>query len=227
MGHRTRTSNSNSRDSVRVILNELAEAEVAGDISAARSLLNLLEDRTAIPAKVFIFHEDTRPGYFGTWTRISSTIRPRRPLARDVVAIDYSYDSGEEWEEENPGDADDVVEDNDDDDEGDAGEDSDADSWLVDDNDDVEAVVPVDGEEAPPLPKRRLEAESGAGNSYKKRRVVPLVPFVRGPVWDPAVTKTVEEVFTPFRVRFFNGMWSAALLQGRFSQNFPQTTLAR
>ena len=210
--HRTWAFNSNPRDSVRTILNELAEAEVAGDISTTRSLLNLLEDRAVIPAKVFIFHEDTRPGYFGTWTRISSTIRPRRPLARDVVAIDYSYDSSEEWEEENPGDADDVVDDNEDDDEGDPGDDSDADSWLVDDDDDAEAVALVDRVDVQPLPKRRMEGTSGTEDSYKKRRVVPLVPFLRGPVWDPVITKTVEEVFIPFRVRFFNGALVAALL---------------
>lgn len=210
--HRTRTLDPNPRDSVRAILNELTEAEVAGDISAARSLLNLLEDRATIPAKIFIFHEDTRPGYFGTWTRISTTIGPRRPLARDVVAIDYSYDSSEEWEEENPGDADDVADDNDDeDDEGDPGDDSDADSWLVDD--DVEAVVPMNGVDAPPFSKRRLEGASGAGSSYKKRRVVPLVPFVKGPVWDPTIAKTVEDAFKPFRVRFFNGMLLVALLR--------------
>ena len=203
--HQERTFVSNLKDSVRTILNELTEAEIAGDISATRFLLNLLEDRATIPARVFIFHEDTRPGYFGTWTLISSTIRPRRPFARDVVAIDYSYDSSEEWEEENPGDADDIVDDNEDDDEGDPGDDSDADSWLVDD-DNVEAVAPVDEVGEPPLPKRRFEGTGHASSSCKKRRVVPLVPFVKGPVWDPAVTKTVEEVFTPFRLRFFNGM---------------------
>ena len=210
--HRTRAFNSNPKDSVRTILNELAEAEIAGDISATRSLLNLLEDRAAIPAKVFIFHEDTRPGYFGTWTRISSTIRPRRPFARDVIAIDYSYDSSEEWEEENPGDADDIADDNDDDDEGDPGDDSDADSWLVDD-DNTEAAASLDGVDEPSIPKRRLEGASDASSSCKKRRVVPLVPFVKGPVWDPAITKTVEEVFTPFRIRIFNGMLLVALLQ--------------
>jgi len=143
-------------------------------------------------------------------------MRPRRPFARDVVVIDYSYDSSEEWEEENPGDADDVADDNDDDDEGDPGEDSDADSWLVDDDDDdgVEVVVPVDNVDVPLLPKRRSEGTSSTGSSYKKQRVVPLVPFVKGPVWEPSITKTVEEVFTPFRVRFFNGMLLIALLRG-------------
>lgn len=192
-----------------MILSELAEAEVAGDISTTRSLLNLLEDRTAIPAKVLIFHEDTRPGYLGTWTRVSSSIRPRQPFARDVVVIDYSYDSSEEWEEETPGDADDIVDDNDDDDEGDAEDDSDADSWLVDDND-TEAISPTDQVDTVPLSKRRFEGTTGASSSCKKRRVVPLIPFVKGPVWDPAITNTVEEVFTPFRVRFFNGMFLVA-----------------
>lgn len=145
-------------------------------------------------------------------------IRPRRPLARDIVVIDYSYDSSEEWEEESPGDADDVVDgDDDDDDEPDAGDDSDGDSWLVEDNedgddgddddDDVEAVAPMDQVDPAPHPKRYLEGTSGVGTPYKKRKVVRLVPFVRGPVWDPAITKTVE-VFAPFRVRFFNGMCS-------------------
>ena len=197
-------------------MNELAEAEIAGDISATRSLLNLLEDRSAIHAKVFIFHEDTRPGYCGTWTRISSAIRPRRPFARDVVAIDYSYDSSEEWEEDSPGDADDVADDNDEEDELDAVDDSDADSWLVDD-DEVEAAAPADELDAAPQPKRRLEGAGCAGNSYKKRRVVALVPFVKGPIWDPTITKTTEEVFAPFRVRFFNGMSSVVHPQARLS----------
>ena len=213
-------------DSVRAILSELAEAEVAGDISTTRSLLNLLEDRAAIPAKVLIFHEDTRPGYLGTWTRISSSIRPRRPLARDVVVIDYSYDSSEEWEEETPGDADDIADDNDEDDEGDAEDDSDADSWLVDD-DNAEIIIPVDQVETVPLSKRRFEGTTGASSSCKKRRVVPLVPFVKGPAWDPAITKTVEEVFTPFRVRFFNGMFFIAHFNIDSNFFFSKTTLAR
>lgn len=178
--------------------------------------MNILEDRNAIPAKIFIFREDARPGYFGTWTRTSSAIRPRRPFARDVVAIDYSYDSSEEWEEDNPGDADDVV-DEDDDDEPDAGDDSDADSWLVDDDDnnhddedDMEVIAPMD--ETALSPKHRLEGADGAGTSYKKRKVVRLVPFVKGPVWDPAITKTTE-MLAQFRVRFFNGMWSTVQSQ--------------
>lgn len=106
------------------------------------------------------------------------------------------------------------MDDDEDDDEPDAGEDSDADSWLVDDHggeededDDMESVDPMDKVDPTPHPKRHLEG-SGPGTSHKKRRVVRLVPFVRGPVWDPAITNTVE-VFSPYRIRFFNGMWLA------------------
>jgi len=100
------------------------------------------------------------------------------------------------------------VDDDDDDDEPDVGEDSDADSWLVDDedhnnDDDAETVSPMDEVDLTPHPKRRLEGANGARTSYKKRKVARLVPFVKGPFLDPAITKTVE-AFVPFRVRFFN-----------------------
>ena len=221
------TRHKDPRDSVRTILDDLIEAEVAGDISSTRSLLSLLEDRNVIPAKIFIFHEDTRPGYFGTWTRTSSVIGPRRPFSRDVIAVDYSYDSSEEWEDENPNDADDVTDGSNSDDELDAEEDSDVDGWLVEDNNgDVEPVAPVEEVDAISHPKRRLQGARSADSPYKKRRVIPLVPFVKGPTWDPAINRTTEEVFTSLRVRFFNGLFPVVQLQTRFSQKvFPRQPL--
>ena len=76
-------------------MTQLTEAEVAGDDGEVRRLLELLRDRGAIPAKVLIFDEDARPGYFGTFTRNSREVGPRAPFARDVVQVDYTYDSGE------------------------------------------------------------------------------------------------------------------------------------
>ena len=61
-------------------MSQLSEAEVAGDDTEVRRLLALLRDRRAVPAKAFSFHEDARPGYFGTFTRSSREIGPRRPL---------------------------------------------------------------------------------------------------------------------------------------------------
>ncbi|KAF9050649.1 hypothetical protein BDZ89DRAFT_1107913 [Hymenopellis radicata] len=199
---------SSGQESVRDLVTQLSEAEVTGDTNAVRALLAKLSDRSIIPAKVFIFKEDARPGYFGTWTRTSSTIRPRRPFDKDVIHLDYGYDSGEEWEEEPAGDADDVHEDEDDDGDGDEA-DSDMDSWLVDDDED-EGPVSLDQMDLDlpnvdlPRPQKRKIDESEKSLSKKRKVVVPLVPFVKGPFWEPSVGQCVYEPFNAYRIRLFN-----------------------
>ena len=200
-----------------MIVTQLNEAEIAGDDDAVRRLLALLRDRHKIPAKVFVFSEDARPGYYGTWTRNSREVGPRTPFARDVVAVDYSYDSGEEWEEEEQGDADNV--DDDDEDEGGATEevDSDLDDWLVDD-DEVEPGTPIEERPGSPdffdfnmpqaPPKRKRDPEA---SSVKKRKVVvPLVPFNKGPCWESVIGECEYEPFKGYRIELFNGAHSVA-----------------
>lgn len=201
--------------SVRNIMTQLNEAEVAGDDSQVRSLLSLLRDRTKIPIKVLIFDEDARPGYFGTWTRNSREVGPRAPFARDVLSLDYAYDSGEEWEEEN-GDADDVVEDAEEDEAGDE-EDSDLDSWLVDDDDVEDPGTPIDKREsspdlfldvpmpAPPIAKRKASEEKPK-RSKKRKVVVPLVPFTKGPCWETNIGDCLYEPFAPYRIHLLDGI---------------------
>lgn len=198
--------------SVRDLLSQLSEAEVAGDISLVRTLLSKLRNRTLLPAKVLIFTEDARPGYFGTWTRSSRIIGSRTPFAKDALVFDYSYDSGEEWEDEPAGDADDVADDGEDED-GEDDADSDADSWLVDDDreeidvslEDVD-LSPVDLPSLPIAPIQKRKAEGGEKKLGKKRKVVvPLVPFARGPCWEPAVGTCEYEPFNPYRIQLFNG----------------------
>lgn len=204
--HPSQTSNfkSTSRRSVREILTEISEAEISGDASVVRSLVGLLRDRSLIPVKVLIFAEDSRPGYLGTWTRNSTVVGPRTPFARDTVALDYSYDSGEDWEEEDPGEADDVVEGNEDEDQDD-GKDSDVDSWLVDDDEEVELEVSSDREVSPaPVYTKRKATVSELAKPHKKRKVVPLVPFIKGPSWETSVGKS-PDIFNPYRIRLFNG----------------------
>ncbi|RDB24271.1 hypothetical protein Hypma_008755 [Hypsizygus marmoreus] len=192
--------------SVRDTVSRLSEAEIVGDISLVRSLLSQLSDRSLLPAKVFIFSEDARPGYFGTWTRNSRIIGPRSPFAKDVLVFDYGYDSGEEWEDEPAGDADDVVEDAEDEDDAED-VDSDLDSWLVDD--DEEPEMPLDEPEfhlpdLPPLPTKR-KAEEGEKKMGKKRKVViPLVPFARGPCWETSIGHCETDLFEPYQIRMFN-----------------------
>ncbi|KAF7791279.1 hypothetical protein EIP86_002293 [Pleurotus ostreatoroseus] len=188
---------------IRTILTQMNEAEIAGDDEAVRRLLALLRDRSVIPAKVLIFSEDARPGYFGTWTRNSREVGPRTPFARDVVAIDYSYDSGEEWEEE-PGEADDVLEGEEEEDNGEEA-DSDLDSWLVDDDDVADPGTPIEERagspdffdvDLPPPPPKRKTNDNEAKITKKRKVVVPLVPFSKGPCWENVID-------TPFPINPF------------------------
>ncbi|KXN82550.1 hypothetical protein AN958_02401 [Leucoagaricus sp. SymC.cos] len=200
--------------SIREYVAKLSEAEVAGDDNEVRTLLNQLQDRKLFPAKVFIYHEDARPGYFGTWTRSSRIIGPRRPFAKDVVEFDYGYDSGEEWEEEAMGDADDVLQDDDED--GDSDEaDSDMDSWLVDDDEEPEALYDDHRDPSPPMlpdlpdmpppppPPKRKAAEPDK-KAKKRKLVVPLVPFSKGPCWETMIGECEYEAFNQYRIQLFN-----------------------
>ncbi|CDO70716.1 hypothetical protein BN946_scf184798.g31 [Trametes cinnabarina] len=202
--------------SVRGLMSQLTEAEVAGDDSEVRRLLVLLRSRCAIPAKVFVFAEDARPGYFGTFTRSSREVGPRTPFARDIVAVDYGYDSGLEWAEEDTGDADDVVEGDGEEDDADEGEeDSDLDSWLVDDDEVEDPGTPIEeragspgfGFEFPSQPqqsKRKKEEKERHGSSKKRRVIVPLVPFTKGPQWEPVIGRCTYEPFKPYCIQLFN-----------------------
>ncbi|KAI0303427.1 hypothetical protein B0F90DRAFT_1371375 [Multifurca ochricompacta] len=203
-----------SSNTVRSTMTRLSEAEVSDDTVTVRALLSELHDRTRVPAKVLIFHEDKRPGYFGTFTKRSRLVKPRRPFAQDGVAIDYAYDSGAEWGEEEEG-GDDVLGDSDD--ERDDDEDSDdMDGWLVEGED--EEATPVEERDAldafPFLPppegsttKRKIgrEKETNAeGKSKKRKVVVPLVAFIKGPCWETEISNCEYEPFNQYRIQFFN-----------------------
>jgi len=70
--------------------------------------------------KFFLFHEDLRPPYFGTWSKTSKAVTGRTPFGKDPL-MDYDYDSEAEWEDTadaemiDDDDAADLAEDRDDD----------------------------------------------------------------------------------------------------------------
>ncbi|KAJ7046609.1 chromatin assembly factor 1 subunit A-domain-containing protein [Mycena alexandri] len=198
--------------SVRDMIAQLNEAEVSGDVNFVRSMLTQLSDRDIVPAKVFIFADDARPGYFGTWTRNSRIIGPRTPFARDVAVFDYGYDSGEEWEEEAAGDADDVIDDGEDEDGEVEDADSDLDSWLVDDEDEPQTPqTPADSRGGSPVfstlrapVKRKAEATEDPKLAKKRKVVVPLVPFAKGPAWEQTIGRCEYNMFNSYRIQLFN-----------------------
>jgi chromatin assembly factor 1 subunit A len=139
------------------------------------------------------------------------------------VALDYAYDSGEEWEEEGTGDADDVVEGGEEE-EAATEADSDLDSWLVDDDDDDvgEIGTPLEDREADPLPTvlnfpAKRKAEDGERKIGKKRKVIiPLVPFSKGPCWESEVGHCSYEPFEAYRIQLFNGRCFFSLTKSSF-----------
>lgn len=56
-------------------------------------------------AKFFLFEENRRPPFRGTWGKRSAKIKPRRPFVQDTKFFDYEVDSDDEWEEEEPGES--------------------------------------------------------------------------------------------------------------------------
>lgn len=56
-------------------------------------------------AKLFLFCENRRPPFWGTWRKKSKLIKPTQPFAKDVNYFDYEVDSDDEWEEEEPGES--------------------------------------------------------------------------------------------------------------------------
>lgn len=196
--------------SVRDLIAQLNEAEISGNDDLVRTVLAKLQDRDLLPAKAFCFHDDARPGYFGTWTRSSRIIGARRPLAKDTLVFDYSYDSGEEWEEEPAGE--DVADDAEEED-GDADEqDSDLESWLVDDDEQPDLAALADASPPPlfddgllPPPKRKAEVDGEKKLGKKRKVVVPLVPFAKGPILETIIGQCEYEPFMPYAIQRFNG----------------------
>lgn len=124
--------------------------------------------------------------------------------------FDYNYDSGEEWEQEVPGDADDVVDDGEDEDEDGDAPDSDLDSWLVDDDD--EPSLSLESRNIPPvipdLPVQTMKrkTDDSEKNLGKRRKVVvPLVPFARGPYWESPIGHCEHDLLKPYQIQLFNG----------------------
>jgi len=118
--------------------------------------------------------------------------------------------------EEDQGGGADVLGDSDDERE-DEEESNDQDGWLVD-GDEEEVATPVEereGLDGCPFPptsessktKRKVgkEKETDTDGKAKKRKVVPLVPFVKGPCWETEIGGCEYEPFNQYRIQFFNG----------------------
>ncbi|PWN48437.1 hypothetical protein IE53DRAFT_197320 [Violaceomyces palustris] len=216
--------------SVRDIKRIVTESDILGGnaIEEAKKSLEALKDQNKIQVKLLQFESDRRPGWYGTWTRSTNLIGPRRPLGQDPVALDYNYDSDADWEELGQVEGDDLQEvDNEDRDEsGDSEVDSELDEWLEDDleMEEIEEegfagsgndeIVEVDAAGQPIISRTQAISSGRTPNILKpKKKKVKLlgrrfdsklVPFSTGPHWETTLGQPIYENFASFRIEFLN-----------------------
>ncbi|GMF51613.1 unnamed protein product [Phytophthora fragariaefolia] len=140
--------------------------------------------------KLLQFYENVRPAYYGTYSSRSRVFRGgRRPLAQ-YTKFDYSVDSDDEWEEEEPGES--LSDADDDGDESDEDNLDYEDQWLayedeVDYMDDAPADddEPMDGGDRPMKHKlpSQLQKKRAKAKSVKPAKLEPQIigPFLCKP----------------------------------------------
>jgi chromatin assembly factor 1 subunit A len=127
--------------SVRKIMTELddlsskAPTDLTTESQTAQMKLTL-EALKLVPLKLIQFREDVRPPYVGTISGLPRGVKSlsklaRNPISKDILPLDYGYDSEAEWQDEEGEDVDDL-----DDEEEEADLDEDMGDFL-DDSEDV------------------------------------------------------------------------------------------
>ncbi|KAG8857092.1 hypothetical protein FRB91_011837 [Serendipita sp. 411] len=196
---------------VRDIIEQLNDATMAGDVYSAKRLISMLSDRQRIPLRWLHFYENNRPMYVGTWTKTSRCIGPRTPFAKDE-SMDYSYDSGEEWFEEEEGEEMEDTETLDGEDEEE--EEDENNDWIVDD----EQLEPEDGDglvlsldeigsetvDLTSKGKRRMEGGYFGFKGSKRRKLLPLKPDCKGPLWETRLGVPQEPSWSRYSIRVLN-----------------------
>ena len=82
------------------IIEEEAEEDLIGDEiqDAEQETKQEIKIKTVFRrAKLLQFCENQRPPYFGTWSKNSSKVGPRKPFVMDSEFFDYDYDSDDDW----------------------------------------------------------------------------------------------------------------------------------
>jgi chromatin assembly factor 1 subunit A len=187
---------------------------MAGDVSTAKSLISILSDRRKLPLQWLYFYENSRPMYVGTWSKTSKIVGPRSPFAKEGE-IDYSYDSGEEWYEEEEGEEMEDLETLDGDEEDEEDEEDNGD-WIVDDDEeelepdeDGGLVLSLDeigsGLASISKGKRKADGLQGFGRFGKRRKVIPLKPDCKGPFWETTLGYPHIASWSQFSIRVLNG----------------------
>jgi len=172
--------------------------------------------------KYLIFREDFRPAYHGTWSKKSSLITARNPVAKDTTYLDYDVDSEAEWEEgdddqgedcsENGNDDEEMI----DDEEGDATKYNYEDGWLAEDCDIEIEGGDEDDEESKELRKRKVrfdDESTEAGRSAKFTAACVIAPLKGGIPQASMCPKLVPELIEGIDINGAEDLLSAHYCQ--------------
>ena len=160
-----------------------------------RAVLAQLNNKRKFPWKTLAFDQQTRPPYCGTFTKRSAVVGPRTPFAQDPL-FDYSYDSGDDWQEDEGGeDVDDPeVEAELSDAESEQESEGEFDDWLDDESE--AQMSDEDGDKQTKLQTKQAKRK-------EVKRVVKLAPFVKGPCWESSLGET--DGMDVYRIQLLNG----------------------
>lgn len=180
-----------------------------------RKVLSQLRKNHKFPWKFLAFDQQARPPYSGTFTKRSATVGPRTPFAQDPM-FDYTYDSGDDWEEEEGGeDVDDFGEtkpegEEEDGEEGEDEEEDEFDDWLDDSEDAVYAPVSVDDDDDPllraaaPVSRQERLPINPIKRADRPRKITKVTPWFKGPIWETDIGRNGD--FSEYRLQLLNGM---------------------
>lgn len=174
-----------------------------------QAVLGQLADNEKFPWKTLAFDQQVRPPYSGTFTKKSLVVGPRTPFGQDPI-FDYSYDSGDEWQDDEGGDdVDDFGEGEPEEAMSEDGDDGEFDDWL-DDSDDLLFQQDAD---APMLSPTKVASPRKLGKEKEKekkkprqlvpKRVTKLTPYWRGPVWEQKIAEPTDGL-EEYRIQLLN-----------------------
>ena len=158
------------------------------DLTTDEAPQNPMDTLQSVPRRYLEFHEDVRPAYFGTYTKIrspraASTLR-RNPFSRTRTDTDYDYDSEAEWDEPEEGEE------------------------ILDEEDD-EAESVGDAHEMDEF----LDDEDDAIKSKRKMVTGDLVPASSGLCWEDESGKILPSIEGGSPAQIMRGMRIGVLLQ--------------
>ncbi|XP_057303020.1 chromatin assembly factor 1 subunit A-B-like isoform X2 [Hydractinia symbiolongicarpus] len=149
-------------------------------------------------AKFLKFSENTRPAYYGTWSKKSKFINGRKPFGVDNDVFNYEIDSDEEWIDEPGEDCSDNGGDDDDDDEDKEETEEDRDGFFVphgylsddegvkasddeeEDDDGEEGKEPVTSKQSDGREDEKLKAKACSYEIEIKKHIKPKKPVCIG-----------------------------------------------